>query len=189
MQALPRCGERTIDGPQLVRRLGMSADDIVAVASETPSDLIVLVWRQTLGEGHAHVVSETLAHTSIPVLVLPVDSRRRPRSGPTQQMTAGGFSDRPRCSPSPVTVRFSGGGDQMATKQTASSGAHVGDMIEVRGIHGESARRGEIVELLGREGHEHYRVRWDEQHESIVYPADGVVITPGPGRGASGAWR
>lgn len=77
----------------------------------------------------------------------------------------------------------------MATKQTASSGAHVGDMIEVRGIHGESARRGEIVELLGREGHEQYRVRWDEQRESIVYPAGGVVITPGPGRGASGAGR
>lgn len=77
-------GERTIDGPQLVRRLGMPADDIVAVASETASDLIVLVWRQTLGEGHAHVVSETLAHTSIPVLVLPVASRGRRRSGPTQ---------------------------------------------------------------------------------------------------------
>ncbi len=77
----------------------------------------------------------------------------------------------------------------MATEQTASSGAHVGDKIEARGIHGESARRGEIVELLGHEGHEHYRVRWDEQHESIVYPADGVVITAGPRPPASRARR
>ena len=37
-----------------------------------------------------------------------------------------------------------------------------------------------IVEVLGRPGHEHYQVRWDEQHESIVFPADGVRIIPGP---------
>jgi predicted NAD/FAD-binding protein len=24
--------------------------------------------------------------------------------------------------------------------------------------------------------HEHYKVHWDERHESIVYPADGVQI-------------
>jgi Domain of unknown function (DUF1918) len=65
----------------------------------------------------------------------------------------------------------------MAADKTANS-AHVGDWIEARGVHGEQSRRGQIVELLGRDQHEHYRVRWDEQHESIVYPADGVVITP-----------
>jgi Domain of unknown function (DUF1918) len=70
------------------------------------------------------------------------------------------------------------GGETMATKRTTSSTAHVGDWIEARAIHGAPPRRGEIVELLGRPGHEHYRVRWDEQHESIVYPADGVIIVP-----------
>ena len=65
----------------------------------------------------------------------------------------------------------------MADKQTASM-ARVGDWIEARGLHGQPARRGEIVELLGSAGHEHYRVRWDEKHESIVYPADGVIVTP-----------
>jgi Domain of unknown function (DUF1918) len=65
----------------------------------------------------------------------------------------------------------------MTNDQPAST-PRVGDLIETRGIHGQPARRGEIIELLGREGHEHYRVRWDEQHESIVYPADGVVIVP-----------
>jgi Domain of unknown function (DUF1918) len=69
----------------------------------------------------------------------------------------------------------------MATKHTTTAGnARVGDWIETRGLHGEPARRGQIVELLGREGHEHYRVRWNERHESIVYPADGVIISPGP---------
>ncbi|HTQ69108.1 MAG TPA: DUF1918 domain-containing protein [Solirubrobacteraceae bacterium] len=54
--------------------------------------------------------------------------------------------------------------------------ARVGDWVEARGIHGEPARRGRIDEILGAPGHEHYKVRWDEQHESIVYPADGVLI-------------
>jgi len=66
--------------------------------------------------------------------------------------------------------------------------AHVGDWLEARGIHGGSSRRGEVVEVLGAPGHEHYRVRWDEQHESIVYPADGVdVVRPAPARPATSA--
>jgi hypothetical protein len=67
---------------------------------------------------------------------------------------------------------------QMATEQTASK-AQVGDWIEARGLHGHQSRRGEIAELLGNAGHEHYRVRWDQKHESIVYPADGVIIRSG----------
>ena len=59
---------------------------------------------------------------------------------------------------------------------TTPGDAHAGDMLETKGIHGEPARRGEILEVLGEGGHEHYRVRWDEQHESIVYPADGVQV-------------
>ncbi len=56
--------------------------------------------------------------------------------------------------------------------------ARVGDWLEARGIHGEPPRRGQIVEILGGPGHEHYKVHWDEQHESIVYPADGVEVIP-----------
>jgi Domain of unknown function (DUF1918) len=67
----------------------------------------------------------------------------------------------------------------MATEHTTTtSTGHADDWIETRGVHGEQARRGQIIEVLGREGHEHYRVRWDEQHESLLYPADGVIITP-----------
>ncbi|MGA8716654.1 MAG: DUF1918 domain-containing protein [Solirubrobacteraceae bacterium] len=69
------------------------------------------------------------------------------------------------------------------------TGACVGDWIEPHGVHGQASRRGEIIEVLGGEGHEHYRVRWDEQHESIVYPADGVIVTPGPGGRGSGAGK
>jgi Domain of unknown function (DUF1918) len=75
----------------------------------------------------------------------------------------------------------------MANRHIAST-VRVGDWIEARGLHGQPSRRGEIVELLGSAGHEHYRVRWDAQHESIVYPTDGVIITPqATGRGALAA--
>ena len=62
----------------------------------------------------------------------------------------------------------------MATKLNGD--ARVGDQVEVRGLHGQSARRGEITEVLGGAGHQRYRVRWDAQHESIVYPSDGVSV-------------
>jgi hypothetical protein len=72
----------------------------------------------------------------------------------------------------------------MSTGQESS--AHVGDWIETRGLHGKPSPRVEIIELLGSGDHEHYRVRWDERHESIVYPADGVIIIPRE-HGAAGA--
>jgi hypothetical protein len=75
------------------------------------------------------------------------------------------------------------GGEPVATDTKVSS-ARVGDWVQARGVHGKSARRGEIVEVLGRPGHEHYRVRWDERHESILYPSDGVVVIPQRGRSA-----
>ena len=63
--------------------------------------------------------------------------------------------------------------------------AGIGDQIEARGLHGRPSRRGKVVELLGCAGHEHYRVRWDDQHESIVYQSDGVIIAArATGRGA-----
>jgi hypothetical protein len=66
----------------------------------------------------------------------------------------------------------------MTSGQTTSSGGHVGDWIEARGLYGQPSRRGQIIELLGRDRHERYRVRWDEKHESVLYPSDGVVIMP-----------
>ena len=66
----------------------------------------------------------------------------------------------------------------MATKQRKNRPVRVGDWIEARGLHGQPSRRAEIIELLGSDPHQRYRVRWDETHESIVYPTDGIVIIP-----------
>jgi hypothetical protein len=74
----------------------------------------------------------------------------------------------------------------MATEQATRRGAHVGDWIEARGLYGQPARRGQIIGLIGHDRHERYRVRWDEKHESILYPADGVVILPRRARARRG---
>jgi len=56
--------------------------------------------------------------------------------------------------------------------------ARSGDRLEARGVHGQPARTGEILEIVGVHGHERYRVRWDDGHESVVFPADGVTVIP-----------
>ena len=56
----------------------------------------------------------------------------------------------------------------------------VGDWLEAAGLPGRPPRPGQVIEVLGREGHEHYRVRWDEKHESLFYPTEGVhIVHPG----------
>ena len=63
------------------------------------------------------------------------------------------------------------------TPKHRTDDARVGDWVECRGIHGEPPRRGrDRLEILGRPGHAHFRVRWDEQHGSIVLPADAVSV-------------
>ena len=55
---------------------------------------------------------------------------------------------------------------------------HAGDHLEVHSPTGGPPRRGEIVEVLGGPHHEHYRVRWEDGHESIHYPSDGTTVVP-----------
>ncbi len=65
----------------------------------------------------------------------------------------------------------------MALTRT-SRNTGVGALIEVRDIGGNLSRQGEILEVLGRPGHDHYRVRWSDGHESIHYPAAGTRVLP-----------
>jgi hypothetical protein len=60
--------------------------------------------------------------------------------------------------------------------------ARTGDWVEVHQIGGGAPRRGQVLEVLGQPGHEHYRVRWDEEHESIHFPADGTIVLREAGR-------
>jgi hypothetical protein len=52
-----------------------------------------------------------------------------------------------------------------------------GDIVAVAGRHvGDHGRTGEILEVLGDNLHPHYLVRWEDGHESILYPGEGTTI-------------
>jgi Domain of unknown function (DUF1918) len=53
----------------------------------------------------------------------------------------------------------------------------IGDVIHIEGRTLEDRpRAGEILEVLGTGDHTHYRVRWDDGHESIYYPSSDSTI-------------
>ncbi len=55
--------------------------------------------------------------------------------------------------------------------------ARVGDEIVITGHSvGDAPRTAEILEVLGEPGHVRYRVRWEDGHESIFFPADDATI-------------
>lgn len=50
--------------------------------------------------------------------------------------------------------------------------AVIGDAIVVDNMElGHPPRRGEVLEVLGSGDTQHYRVRWDDGHESLFYPS------------------
>jgi Domain of unknown function (DUF1918) len=58
--------------------------------------------------------------------------------------------------------------------------ARRGDVLVVHGhAVGKPERTGEILEVLGEPGHEHYRVRWEDEHETLVYPSSDVSVRRG----------
>jgi hypothetical protein len=58
-----------------------------------------------------------------------------------------------------------------------------GDVVVVHGhATGDPARTGVILEVLGAPGREHYRVRWDEEHESLFWLGSDATIRPGTHR-------
>jgi len=58
--------------------------------------------------------------------------------------------------------------------------AEPGDVVVVHGHStGDPARTGVILEVLGAPDHEHYRVRWDEEHESLFWLGSDARVRPG----------
>ena len=71
--------------------------------------------------------------------------------------------------------------DTQALDGEAGRRAQPGDWIVVHPhTLGEPARTGLILEVIGSPGHERYRVRWDEEHESIHYPGSDAMIEKQP---------
>jgi hypothetical protein len=62
------------------------------------------------------------------------------------------------------------------TKATTPAPA-VGDHVEIVGHKvGDAPRSGEIVEVLGSAPNQHFRVRWEDSHVSLLYPGSDVEI-------------
>jgi hypothetical protein len=59
--------------------------------------------------------------------------------------------------------------------------ARVGDRLIVEGRHvGAERRSGEVIEVLGEPGGVHYRVRWSDGHETVMFPgSDSLVVRAG----------
>ena len=60
---------------------------------------------------------------------------------------------------------------------TASPKGRPGDVIVVEEHHlGEGRRACEVLEVLGTGSREHYRVKWDDGHESIFFPGNDAHL-------------
>ena len=52
-----------------------------------------------------------------------------------------------------------------------------GDRVEIVGHRvGDASRGGEIVEVLGAAPNQHFRIRWQDGHMSLLYPSSDVAV-------------
>ncbi|ASU82913.1 DUF1918 domain-containing protein [Nocardiopsis gilva YIM 90087] len=55
--------------------------------------------------------------------------------------------------------------------------ATVGDRVHIKGrVVGMKEHVGEIVEVRGAEGEPPYRVRFDDGHESLIFPGPDCIV-------------
>lgn len=54
-----------------------------------------------------------------------------------------------------------------------------GTVIEIgQRTVGGAKRVAEVIEVLGEGEHTHYRVRWEDGHESIYFPSSDATVKP-----------
>jgi hypothetical protein len=72
---------------------------------------------------------------------------------------------------------FTTSGRRHAVMTTADVRTQPGDRIEIEGHRvGEAHRLGEVLEVMGEPGREHYRVRWEDGTETIFYPGSDAHL-------------
>jgi Ala-tRNA(Pro) deacylase len=73
--------------------------------------------------------------------------------------------------------------DKEVEMSTTHAAGTVGDLIVVGGHRvGDAGRTGEILEVVGGPGHERYRVRWADGHESLFTPGTDAFVRHAAGR-------
>jgi RimK family alpha-L-glutamate ligase len=67
--------------------------------------------------------------------------------------------------------------EEAMTRTVAGKPARAGDEISITGhAVGDSPKTAVILEVLGDAGHERFRVRWEDGHESILFPGEDAVV-------------
>jgi ribosomal protein S6--L-glutamate ligase len=75
------------------------------------------------------------------------------------------------------TVEVMARTEEEMEKTVQGKPAQAGDEIVITGHSvGDAPRTAVILEVLGEPGHERFRVRWEDGHESIFFPADDATI-------------
>jgi Domain of unknown function (DUF1918) len=65
----------------------------------------------------------------------------------------------------------------MASAEHPTLRANPGDRLVIRGHYqGEPAKDGEILRVLGDDGAPPYLVRWEDGHESEVFPGSDAFV-------------
>jgi hypothetical protein len=68
--------------------------------------------------------------------------------------------------------------------------AQVGDRLVVEGHHvGTGRRAGSVIEVLGAPAARHYRVQWDDGHETVFFPSSDTRVVRSEGAEAPGSIR
>jgi Domain of unknown function (DUF1918) len=63
--------------------------------------------------------------------------------------------------------------------------AQIGDRITIDSNRvGGGQRRGEIVDIIAGSSGFHYRVRWEDGHETTFFPSSDATVEPRPARGS-----
>ena len=66
------------------------------------------------------------------------------------------------------------------SNMVTTTAARVGDAVEVKGLPGKPTKRGKIFEVLGAGEHVHFRVHWEDEHESLLFPTEGGTLIHRP---------
>jgi hypothetical protein len=67
--------------------------------------------------------------------------------------------------------------EETMVKTVKGAPAQPGDEILITGhAVGDAPKAAKIVEVMGEPGHQRFRVRWEDGHESIFFPGDDAVI-------------
>lgn len=78
----------------------------------------------------------------------------------------------------------------MASDEHPTLRAKCGDRLVIRGHHqGEPRQDGEILKILGAEGAPPYLVRWEDGHESEVFPGSDAFVQHFEDRSDAGRTR